>query len=166
MNVLVEPSGWAAAMSLIFVFGLLVGSFLNVVIWRLPRGENLSRPRSKCPGCDTLIRWFDNIPVVSWLLLRGRCRKCRMRISWRYPAVEILTAVLFAAVAWGVDNTTPSPDAGKAPPASGKIHGIDVSHYNGDIDWQKVKDSGIAFTFVKATDGLDYLDPTFVDRVV
>ena len=83
--------------------GLAVGSFLNVVIWRLPRGENLSRPRSHCPGCGALIRWFDNIPVVAWLALRGRCRACGIRISARYPLVELLTGVLFvlAAVQYG-----------------------------------------------------------------
>lgn len=80
--------------------GLVIGSFLNVVIWRLPRGVNLSRPPSSCPGCGHGIRWFDNIPVFSWaLLLRGRCRGCRMRISVRYPLVELLTGVLFALVA-------------------------------------------------------------------
>ena len=83
--------------------GLTVGSFLNVVIWRLPRGQNLSRPRSSCPGCKSLIRWFDNIPVLSWLLLRGRCRRCRTPIAVRYPVVELLTGALFvwAALVFG-----------------------------------------------------------------
>jgi leader peptidase (prepilin peptidase) / N-methyltransferase len=79
--------------------GLLIGSFLNVVIWRVPRGESVVRPPSHCPGCDTPIAPRDNLPVLSWLLLRGRCRHCRTRISARYPAVELATAGLFVALA-------------------------------------------------------------------
>jgi len=85
--------------SVAFLFGLVVGSFLNVVIWRLPRGENLSRPRSACPGCGTPIAWFDNIPVLSWILLGAKCRGCKTSIRWRYPGVELLTGVLFF-LAW------------------------------------------------------------------
>jgi leader peptidase (prepilin peptidase) / N-methyltransferase len=81
------------------VLGALVGSFLNVVIHRLPRGESLVSPRSHCPGCESPIRPFDNVPLLSWLLLRGRCRHCAARISGRYPLVEALTAITFAAVA-------------------------------------------------------------------
>src|SRR3954465_11800649 len=80
------------------VLGLAVGSFLNVVIYRLPRRESVVRPRSHCPGCDTEISSRDNIPVVSWLLLRGRCRTCGMHISARYPAVELACAALFVAM--------------------------------------------------------------------
>lgn len=80
--------------------GLLVGSFLNVVIWRVPRGESVVRPPSHCPGCGQAIRPRDNIPVVSWLLLRGHCRNCHERISARYPLVELLTAVVFGLLAW------------------------------------------------------------------
>lgn len=80
--------------------GACVGSFLNVVIWRLPRGENLAVPGSHCPRCDRAIRWFDNLPVLSWLLLRARCRGCRAPISARYPAVEALTGLLFVLAAW------------------------------------------------------------------
>ncbi len=78
--------------------GLLVGSLLNVVAWRLPRGESLVAPGSHCPSCDAPVRPYDNVPVVSWLLLRGRCRDCRAPISVRYPLVEALTAALAAAV--------------------------------------------------------------------
>ena len=81
------------------VLGLLIGSFLNVVIWRVPRGESVVRPPSHCPGCDAPIAERDNIPVVSWLVLRGRCRHCGESISARYPTVELLTGLLFAAVA-------------------------------------------------------------------
>ena len=80
------------------VFGLLLGSFLNVVAYRLPRGESLATPASHCPGCDTPIKPYDNVPVLSWLLLRGRCRSCRTTIAWRYPFVELLTALLMVAV--------------------------------------------------------------------
>lgn len=80
----------------IFVFGLLWGSFSNVVIVRYP--GNVIWPRSRCPKCEAQISWFDNIPVLSWLMLRGRCRKCSATISWRYPLVELLTAVIFLLV--------------------------------------------------------------------
>jgi leader peptidase (prepilin peptidase)/N-methyltransferase len=81
------------------VLGLAVGSFLNVVIWRVPRGESVVSPGSHCPGCGHSVRPVDNIPLVSWLALRGRCRDCRARISVRYPLVEAGTAVLFALLA-------------------------------------------------------------------
>lgn len=79
-------------------FGAVIGSFLNVVIWRVPRGESIVQPPSACPTCGARIRARDNIPVLSWLLLRGRCRDCSEPISRRYPAVELLTAVLFVLV--------------------------------------------------------------------
>jgi len=80
------------------VIGAIFGSFFNVVAYRLPRGESLSRPRSRCPGCATQIKAYDNIPVLSWLVLRGRCRACGTRISARYPLVEAGTALLCALV--------------------------------------------------------------------
>ena len=79
-------------------FGLILGSFLNVVAWRLPSRTSLSLPASHCPSCETPIKPYDNIPVLSWLLLRGRCRSCDEHISARYPIVEAATAALFAAV--------------------------------------------------------------------
>jgi leader peptidase (prepilin peptidase)/N-methyltransferase len=90
--------------------GAVVGSFLNVVIWRLPRGESLSRPRSRCPRCGAPIAWYDNVPILSWVFLRGRCRRCRAPISVRYPAVEALTALLFvlAQRRWPDDLATAS----------------------------------------------------------
>jgi len=80
------------------LFGLLIGSFLNVVIWRVPRKESIVRPPSHCPSCDTEISPRDNVPVLSWLLLRGRCRHCGASISARYPLVELATGGLFAAL--------------------------------------------------------------------
>lgn len=86
--------------TLIFLLGLLIGSFLNVCIWRIPRKESIVFPASHCPACDQALTPSDLIPVVSWLTLKGRCRYCGERISWRYPAVELLTALLFGAVYW------------------------------------------------------------------
>jgi leader peptidase (prepilin peptidase)/N-methyltransferase len=83
--------------ALIALLGAILGSFLNVVIHRLPRGESLASPGSRCPSCGTPIAPYDNVPVLSWLLLRGRCRHCGAPISPRYPAVELLTAATFAA---------------------------------------------------------------------
>ena len=77
------------------VFGAMIGSFLNVCISRLPAGESVVHPRSRCPGCGTQIAWYDNIPVLSWLLLRARCRSCGTRISVLYPLVELATGVLW-----------------------------------------------------------------------
>jgi leader peptidase (prepilin peptidase) / N-methyltransferase len=79
-------------------FGLVIGSFLNVVAYRLPRGESLVHPPSHCPGCDAPIKPWDNVPLLSWIFLRGRCRNCGERISPRYPLVELFTGLLFAAV--------------------------------------------------------------------
>jgi leader peptidase (prepilin peptidase)/N-methyltransferase len=81
-----------------FVLGAVIGSFLNVVVHRVPRGESLVSPGSKCPECETPVKPWDNVPLVSWLVLRGRCRRCGARISPRYPAVELLTAAAFAGV--------------------------------------------------------------------
>ncbi len=80
------------------VLGLVIGSFLNVVVYRLPRGMSLVRPGSSCPSCGAPVRWFDNVPVVSWLILRGRCRRCHRPISLRYPLVELATGLVFAAL--------------------------------------------------------------------
>src|ERR1044071_295427 len=81
------------------VFGAVIGSFLNVVIHRVPLEESVVFPNSRCPSCGAVIAFYDNIPVVSWVLLRAKCRGCKKRISFRYPAVELLTALLFVAVA-------------------------------------------------------------------
>ena len=84
------------------LLGACVGSFTNVVAWRLPRQESVVFPGSHCPKCGHAIRWHDNLPVLGWLLLRGRCRDCDAAISWRYPAVEALSAGLWisALLVW------------------------------------------------------------------
>ncbi|MDH3520437.1 MAG: prepilin peptidase [Myxococcales bacterium] len=82
------------------VLGLVVGSFLNVVIHRLPRGESLVHPGSHCPACNAPVRWTDNVPLLAYFWLRGRCRACGARISLRYPAIEAITGLLFAAIAF------------------------------------------------------------------
>jgi leader peptidase (prepilin peptidase)/N-methyltransferase len=80
-----------------FALGAILGSFLNVCASRLPKGKSLLRPGSSCPACGNPIRWYDNVPLLSFVLLRGRCRACREPISWRYPSVELATALLFGA---------------------------------------------------------------------
>jgi leader peptidase (prepilin peptidase)/N-methyltransferase len=88
------------------LFGLCIGSFLNVVIYRLPLGQSLATPPSRCRNCGYFLRWFDNIPVLSWVSLRGRCRQCGIGVSWQYPLVELITAALFVLVVW---LTPPGP---------------------------------------------------------
>ena len=83
----------------VVVLGLLMGSFLNVCISRLPKHQSISKPRSHCPECSATIRWYDNVPLLSWVVLRARCRQCNRAISWRYPAVELAAALWFACSA-------------------------------------------------------------------
>jgi len=91
------------------LFGAIIGSFLNVVIHRLPREESIVFPNSRCPSCGTVIAFYDNIPLLSYAVLRGRCRSCKTHISVRYPAVELLTTLLFVAVAWHDGPTAALP---------------------------------------------------------
>jgi leader peptidase (prepilin peptidase) / N-methyltransferase len=111
-----------------FVFGAIYGSFLNVVVHRLPREESLVRPGSRCPRCRKPIAWHDNVPVLSWLLLRGRCRACRKPISPRYPAVEAAMGALAAALQrrWPQDPAW----AGAAALAGGALLAVAL------IDWE------------------------------
>jgi leader peptidase (prepilin peptidase)/N-methyltransferase len=95
----------AAAVIAALLGGLVIGSFLNVVAWRLPRGESLAHPPSHCPRCGAPVKPYDNVPVLSWLLLRGRCRACGEPISPRYPLVELATGLLYAAVVLLRDGT-------------------------------------------------------------
>lgn len=100
---------WTLYFTLLSFFGgACIGSFLNVCIYRIPREESIARPRSRCPACGAAIRWYDNIPFLSFFLLRGKCRSCGSKISLRYPFVELLTAVLFLAVwnQYGIDPRT------------------------------------------------------------
>jgi len=99
----------AAVIAVCAVLGLAVGSFLNVVIWRVPRGESIVRPPSHCPACGRPVRPHDNIPVVSWLLLRGRCRDCAAPIPARYPLVELGTGIAFGLVGARFDLTWALP---------------------------------------------------------
>ena len=92
------PPGFAEV--LVTLFGLCVGSFLNVCIHRLPLKQSVVTPPSRCPGCGNLLRWFDNVPIVSYAVLRGRCRACRNPISIQYPIVEAVTAALFLLHFW------------------------------------------------------------------
>jgi len=93
------------------ILGAIIGSFLNVVAYRLPRKESLVHPPSRCPNCGTPIKPYDNVPVLGWLWLRGKCRACGAPISWRYPAIELLTGVLCAlcVVKYGADNDVWAP---------------------------------------------------------
>ena len=92
-----HPESIDIAAIVTFFFGLIFGSFLNVVIYRVPRGQSIVKPRSACPNCGTLIRSYDNIPVLSWIILRGRCRDCSHPISARYAVVELLCGFLFVS---------------------------------------------------------------------
>lgn len=102
----VDPTFW---IGFAFIYGLAIGSFLNVVIFRLPEGKSIVSPGSRCPGCDAAITWRDNIPVLSFLLLRGRCRRCQAPISARYPGIELFTGIAFALVAWRFGATWFTP---------------------------------------------------------
>ncbi len=90
----------------VLAFGLIFGSFLNVCIYRLPVGESIVHPRSRCPGCKQPIHWYQNVPVISWFVLRGRCRGCSAPISWRYPFVELLSGLSVLAL-WRVFGAVP-----------------------------------------------------------
>jgi leader peptidase (prepilin peptidase)/N-methyltransferase len=125
------------------VLGLLIGSFLNVVIWRVPRGESVVRPSSHCPVCERPIAPRDNVPVVSWLLLRGRCRYCGTAISARYPAVELATAALFVVLTLRIGF-----DA--ALPAFLYLGAIGVALAMIDIDVKRLPDAIVLPSYVVA----------------
>ncbi len=83
---------------LVFIFGLCIGSFLNVCIYRLPQSKSIVHPRSMCPNCGTLIRFYDNIPIFSYIALRGKCRQCKVSISFRYPVIEFMSGILAVGI--------------------------------------------------------------------
>ena len=93
---MIQPETFIFLPAAFFLFGLVFGSFLNVCIYRMPREISVVSPRSACPACEAPIAGYDNIPVLSWLILRGKCRKCKAPISARYMGVELLTGALFA----------------------------------------------------------------------
>jgi len=157
MSAVPEPLASAFVMAL----GLVLGSFLNVCIFRLPRGKSIVRPGSRCPSCDREIRWYENVPVLSWLALRGRCAGCSARISLRYPFVELLAGAVLLAL-WRAYGAGPAfviaslfalamivlfftdldlqllPDAVTLP---GFVVGVALAWVNpflGDGDWRRV----------------------------
>ncbi|MHB9156000.1 MAG: prepilin peptidase [Endomicrobiales bacterium] len=115
-------------LSFFFITGLIFGSFANVCIYRIPRDESVSRPRSRCPACGNLISWHDNIPVISYLLLKGKCRHCAATISLRYPLVELATGLSFLLVAWQYAFAPALPVYLYFTFAMVVISGIDFSH--------------------------------------
>ena len=119
------PTGMLATVAL---FGLAIGSFLNVVIARVPAGRSLVRPGSACPGCSAPLAWYDNIPVLSFFVLRGRCRACGMAISWRYPIVEAVTAAALVLAYVTLGPTAEFVVAGVLLPMLIVITAIDLQH--------------------------------------
>lgn len=130
----IPDAAWAV---LAGVLGLAVGSFLNVVIYRVPAGESVVRPASRCPSCGAAIRNRHNVPVVGWLVLRGRCYDCRAPISPRYPLVELVTGVLFAVVTLRILQL----DLGAALPAYLYFAAIGVALTLIDIDHKRLPDA-------------------------
>ncbi|MBR0056851.1 MAG: prepilin peptidase, partial [Kiritimatiellae bacterium] len=119
---------WAA------LLGACFGSFLSVCVWRIPRGESTVRPRSHCPACNALIPWYWNIPVMSWLALRGKCGRCGARISPRYLLLELLTGALFAGVAWRFAGDFPATLL-----AWVVVFGLELGSFI-DLDWYILPD--------------------------
>lgn len=111
------------------VFGAMLGSFLNVCIVRLPKDESIVSPRSRCPRCHTPVAWFDNVPVLSWILLRGKCRHCGETISVQYPAIELLTATIWIGAVWYYGITLTALAAGMLGTILLGIAVTDARHY-------------------------------------
>src|SRR5205085_5313868 len=135
------------SLPLAILIGAVIGSFLNVVIVRLPRNESLVTPRSHCPVCETELHWFDNIPVLSFLALRARCRTCDAAISWRYPMVDAATAGLFAVTAWRSTTLAELMTAWVFLAALVAITGIDLDH---QIIPDRITLPGIAVGFLSS----------------
>lgn len=113
---------------LVGLFGALIGSFLNVCIYRLPRQESIAWPGSHCPRCDHLIAWYDNIPILSYLALAGHCRQCTVRIPFRYPLVEILNSVGYLGLVWFFGPSWMAVAYGLLYSALLVVAGTDLSH--------------------------------------
>ena len=111
------------------VFGAVLGSFLNVCVYRWPRTEAVVRPRSRCPGCGAPIAWYDNVPVLSWLLLGGRCRHCGARISVQYPLVELAVALFWAGAVWWFGGSVTGLSAALLATLALGIALTDARHY-------------------------------------
>ncbi len=95
---MLEPDFSISFLSVYFIFGLLIGSFLNVCIYRIPKKENITTTRSHCMACGNVIKWYDLIPVISYLLLKGRCRNCKAKLSVQYPLIELLNGLLYCLI--------------------------------------------------------------------
>ncbi len=134
--------------SLALLFGLLIGSFLNVCIHRWPRDLSVVRPRSSCPECGAMIAWYDNVPLLSYALLRGKCRHCGARISWRYPVVELMTGALFFNFVYAAGG--PTTAAIKMCVFSALLVGLLFSDLEERILPDELTKGGIAIGFIFA----------------
>lgn len=139
------------------VLGAIVGSFLNVCIWRLPREESLVLPASRCVSCASPVAWYDNVPVLAWLWLGGKCRACRARISWRYPFVEALTAFLFFYMHRRAFLDPAGYDAGLLVPQLLLVSGLIVATFV-DFDHRIIPDE-ISITGMVAAPLLSAINP-------
>ncbi len=124
---LATPLGSGLLLAGLFLLGTLLGSFANVVIYRLPLGKSLLWPGSHCPRCGRPIRWHDNVPVLGWLLLGGRCRDCRTPIAVRYPAVETLFGLVLAALGLGRNRRPPRRRSDQRRPGSRRLAALGLS---------------------------------------
>lgn len=134
------------------LFGLAIGSFSNVVVYRVPVGDSLTGP-SHCRACSSPVRWWHNIPIVSWLALRGRCATCQEPISWRYPVIEATVSVLFVAVAWfvAVTTTTPLPARIAVIVALWWLAAVSVILTMIDLDYRRLPNSIVWPSYLVAT---------------
>ncbi|WP_244928617.1 A24 family peptidase [Nocardioides sp. W7] len=155
-------------LGLLAVLGLLIGSFLNVVVHRVPAGLSIVSPGSACPGCGDPIRAVDNVPVVSWLLLRGRCRSCAAPISVRYPLVELATAVLFVGTGWSFGLSTYTAGALVVVAGGLALVLIDLDHRRLPFSITAATGVGVVLTLGLdvALHGPDLLVPALASAVV
>lgn len=135
----------ALLLAFVALLGLMIGSFLNVVIWRVPRGESIVSPPSACPRCGHSIRARDNVPVISWLLLRGKCRDCGEPISRRYPTIELATAAIFVGAGWWALS---GPAGAWMLPAALYLAGIGVALTMIDIDTQRLPNAIVLPSYI------------------